>query len=391
MRAWHGPALLTYGFRPFFLLGAVWAAVAMGLWILMLAGVFSPATRMDLVSWHAHAFLFGYLGAIIAGFLLTAVPNWTGRLPVVGWQLGGLVLLWLAGRLAILVSQHLPMGLAAGIDLAFPIVLGAVILREILAGKTWGNLVVLALLAIFTLANVLFHLDVANGDIAAKGIGLRLGLAAVIGMIALIGGRILPSFTRNWLVKRGTKSLPAPPMQRFDKVTLLISAAILLLWVLTPDSWITGLAMIMFAILHTGRLVRWRGYLTGAEPLVWILHFAYAMLPLGAVLISLSNLRPDLVDPAAAQHLWMAGALGLMTLAVMTRATLGHTGQTLHAGNGTVAIYSALIGSMVVRLFAGNFPGNLGYEISAALWIAAFMGFAVVYGRLLARRKATVA
>jgi uncharacterized protein involved in response to NO len=197
----------------------------MGLWVLTLVGVFTPITRMDAVSWHAHAFLFGYLGAIIAGFLLTAVPNWTGRLPVVGWQLGGLVALWLAGRLAILISLYLPTGVAAGIDLAFPIVLGAVLLREILVGKNWSNLVVLALLALFTFANLLFHFDVVNGEVAAKGLGLRLGLAAAIGMIAFIGGRIVPSFTRNWLVKRGGTTPPAPPMQRFDKLTLLITAA----------------------------------------------------------------------------------------------------------------------------------------------------------------------
>jgi uncharacterized protein involved in response to NO len=148
--------------------------------------------------------------------------------------------------------------------------------------------------------------------------------------------------------------------------------------------------MILFAVLHTVRLVRWKGYLTGAEPLVWILHVAYAMLPLGAAAIGLANLRPDLMGQAAAQHLWMVGALGLMTLAVMTRATLGHTGQALHADGSTVAIYSAMIGSMVVRLFADALPANLGYEISASLWIAAFLGFAVIYGRLLTRRKERV-
>ena len=362
----------------------------MGLWVLTLVGVFTPITRMDAVSWHAHAFLFGYLGAIIAGFLLTAVPNWTGRLPVVGWQLGGLVALWLAGRLAILIALYLPTGVAAGIDLAFPIVLGAVLLREILVGKNWSNLVVLALLALFTFANLLFHFDVVNGEVAAKGLGLRLGLAAAIGMIAFIGGRIVPSFTRNWLVKRGGTTPPAPPMQRFDKLTLLITAAFLVLWVLRPDSLPSGIAMILFAVLHTVRLVRWKGYLTGAEPLVWILHVAYAMLPLGAAAIGLANLRPDLMGQAAAQHLWMVGALGLMTLAVMTRATLGHTGQALHADGSTVAIYSAMIGSMVVRLFADALPANLGYEISASLWIAAFLGFAVIYGRLLTRRKERV-
>jgi len=225
MRAWHGPALLTYGFRPFFLLGALWAALAMVLWVFALSGALDLPTRLDPVSWHAHAFLFGYLGAIIAGFLLTAVPNWTGRLPVVGWSLGALVALWVAGRAAVLVSATLPVWVAPAIDLSFPLALGAVILREIVAGRNWRNLVVLALLGVFALANLTFHVEALRGIHAAQGVGLRLGLSTVIVMIALIGGRIVPSFTRNWLVKRGATALPAPPMQRFDRVTFPCSLA----------------------------------------------------------------------------------------------------------------------------------------------------------------------
>ncbi len=177
IRTWKGPAILTYGFRPFFLLGAVWAALAMGIWVLMLMGAVELPSRFDAVSWHAHAFLFGYVGAVVAGFLLTAVPNWTGRLPVIGWALGGLVLLWVAGRIAVTVSIHLPSYWAAAIDLAFPVVLGGVILREILAGRNWRNLPVLALLSVFAAANAWFHCEAALG-FAADGTGLRLGLAA---------------------------------------------------------------------------------------------------------------------------------------------------------------------------------------------------------------------
>ena len=390
MRNWEGPALLTYGFRPFFLLGAVWAALAMMLWVFMLAGALSLPTRFDPVSWHAHEFLFGYLGAIIAGFVLTAVPNWTGRLPVVGWSLGGLVLLWAAGRAAVLMSGLPPAWVAPATDLAFPVVLGAVLLREIVAGKNWRNLVVLALLGVFALANLIFHLEAARGGYAAQGYGLRLGLSAVIGMIALIGGRIVPSFTRNWLVKRGSTRLPAPPMQRFDKVTLLATFLALLAWTLGPHHAATGAGFLGIAALHGARLARWRGHRTVAEPLVLVLHVAYAFVPLGALALGLSILRPGLIGDASAQHVWMAGAMGLMTLAVMTRATLGHTGQALHSDGPTMAIYAALVGSVIARLLADLLPAHIGYEISAVLWVTAFAGFAIFFGPSLLRRKRTL-
>jgi len=391
MRAWHGPALLTYGFRPFFLLGALWAALAMVLWVFALSGTLDLPTRLDPVSWHAHAFLFGYLGAIIAGFLLTAVPNWTGRLPVVGWSLGALVALWVAGRAAVLVSATLPVWVAPAIDLSFPLALGAVILREIVAGRNWRNLVVLALLGVFALANLTFHVEALRGIHAAQGVGLRLGLSTVIVMIALIGGRIVPSFTRNWLVKRGATALPAPPMQRFDRVTLLATPLALLVWTLLPGNPASGAALLVIALLHSVRLARWRGHCTGAEPLVAVLHVAYALVPLGALALGLATLRPGLVDPASAQHVWMAGATGLMTLAVMTRATLGHTGQALRADRVTVAIYGLLLGSVAARLLAGLMPGHLGHHASAILWIGAFAWFAAAYGPLLASPKKVTA
>jgi len=378
-----------YRFRPFFLFGALWAALAMTLWVFMLARAFGLPTRFDPVSWHAHEFLFGYLGAIIAGFLLTAVPNWTGRLPVVGWALGGLVLVWAAGRVAVLVSQLLPPVLAPAVDLAFPILLGAVILREIVVGKNWRNIMVLALLAVFTVANLIFHIEAARGAYAAQGYGLRLGLSAVVGMIALIGGRIVPSFTRNWLGKRGAARLPAPPMQRFGKAVLLATILALPAWTLAPHHAATGVALLGLAALHGLRLARWRGHRTAAEPLVLVLHVAYAFVPLGALASGLAILWPDLLGEASAQHIWMAGALGLMTLAVMTRATLGHSGRALHADGLTVAIYLALTGSVIARLVADWLTVHLGYEISAVLWVTAFAGFAIVYGPLLLSRKGT--
>lgn len=387
MRAWRGPALLTYGFRPFFLGAALWTCLAMLLWIPALSGHLGLPSALDPVSWHAHEFLFGYLGAVIAGFLMTAVPNWTGRLPITGWRLGALALVWLAGRLAVTLSEPLSPPVAAAVDLAFPLLLGLAIGREIVAGRNWRNLMVLGMLVLFTVGNALFHWEAARGIAAAQGAGLRLGLAAGILMIAVIGGRIVPSFTRNWLVKRGGGPLPVPPMQRFDKGALLILLAALLLWTLAPQRAVAGIALLLAGALHLIRLARWRGHRTLAEPLVSVLHLGYAFLPLGALALGLAILAPDWLDTATAQHLWMGGAIGLMTLAVMTRATRGHTGQPLTAGPGTVALYAALVAAVLARLAAGLWPATAPvlYPLSGLFWIGAFGGFAALYGPLLLR------
>ncbi|MFP7570097.1 NnrS family protein [Marivita sp. S2033] len=387
MRAWRGPAILTYGFRPFFFGSAVWATISMALWIPMLSGALTLPTAFDAVSWHAHEFLFGYLAAVIAGFLLTAVPNWTGRLPIVGWPLGGLFLLWVAGRVVVAGSAGLPPLLVALVDMAFALVLGAVLAREIIAGKNWRNLIVLAMLVVFTLGNAVFHWEAAQGGYAAQGVGLRIGVGAGVMMIAVIGGRIVPSFTRNWLVKRNSARLPTPPMQKFDKAALLLLLVALLLWVVVPAHPITGAALVAAGVVHSVRLGRWAGHLTFAEPLVTVLHVGYAFVPLGALIIGVDILWVGTTGAAAAQHLWMAGAFGLMTLAVMTRATLGHTGQALTAKPGTILIYSAMLVAVAARVFAGVWPALASeWHIVAGLaWMLAFGGFAVVYGALLLR------
>ncbi len=380
IRGWTGPALLSFGFRPFFLFGAIWVVLAMLAWLAILAGIGDLHSRFDGVSWHAHEFLFGYLGAVLAGFLLTAVPNWTGRLPIVGWRLAALFALWVAGRIAISVSQDLPAVVAPVLDLAFPVVLGGLILREIVAGKNWRNLIVLGLLAVFALANGLFHLEALRGDYAAQGFGLRLGVGTAVMMIAVIGGRIIPSFTRNWLVRAGDPARPVPPMQRFDKAVLLSSLPILLMWVVSPMNAPTGIALLVFGALHLLRQGRWAAHRTLSEPLVWVLHASYAFIPLGGFALG-ADLLLGMPGTAGAQHLWMSGAIGAMTLAVMTRATRGHTGQALHADAATLVIYLCVFGAAITRFLASVWP-QLSY-VSGLLWLAAFAGFALAYGPLL--------
>ena len=389
MRAWRGPAILSFGFRPFFLGAALWAALAMALWIFALSGAYVLPTAFDPVSWHAHEFLFGYVSAVIAGFLLTAVPNWTGQLPIVGWPLGGLFALWVTGRAVVLCSAGLPPVAVAAADLAMPVALTGFLAREIIAGRNWRNLIVLVMLGTFTLANAVFHWEAAQGAYAAEGYGLRTGLGATLMLIGLIGGRIVPSFTRNWLVRLGPGRLPVPPMQRFDKIALLALFIALCAWVAAPDMQATAATLLVAGGLHLARLARWAGNRTRAEPLLWILHVGYLFLPLGAITLAASILLPGLFGGAAALHLWMAGAAGTMTLAVMTRATLGHTGQALTAGKGTVGLYLSLLTAVLARLAAGLWPDHatLLHTLAALAWIAAFSGFALVFGPAILRRR----
>ncbi len=388
MRAWRGPAILTYGFRPFFLGAALWACLAMALWVPMLAGGLTLPTAFDPVSWHAHEFLFGYLAAVVAGFLLTAVPNWSGRLPVVGWPLAGLFGLWLLGRVAVAVSAGWPPLMIAVLDLSGMVALWAYLAREIILGRNWKNLVVLALMAVLILGNALFHWEAAHGSYAASGLGLRMGLGAGVLLIVLIGGRIVPSFTRNWLVKAGLPARPAP-MGQLDKAAVLVTVLAIALWAFAPMLPLTGLLLLLCAVAQTVRLWRWQGWHTVREPLVWILHLAYAFVPLGALAMGLATLWPDLVGIAAAQHLWMAGAIGTMTLAVMTRATLGHTGQALTAGKATVLVYAAMIAAVLARFLAGVAPDQAAglYTLAGALWCLSFLGFALIYGPALLRPR----
>ena len=229
------PPILHYGFRPFFFLAALYAGLAIPAWLwIYFSGQDLPGPFPSL-SWHAHEMLFGFLGAVLAGFILTAIPNWTGRLPLSGWPLAGLVALWLAGRLACaLVASPVA---ALVIDLSFPTTLAFAVWREVAAGRNWKNAPVAAMITLFGLASGLDH--GANASILSPGLGVRLGLGVIGMLLALVGGRIVPSFTRNWLVKAGVAHLPA----RFggvDKAALLATFIGAATWVATPNAWACG-------------------------------------------------------------------------------------------------------------------------------------------------------
>jgi uncharacterized protein involved in response to NO len=380
-RAFKGIALFGMGFRPFFLFASLWAALSVPLWVASFMGWLPQFSR----DWHTHEMLFGYVGGVIAGFLLTAIPNWTGRLPVAGAPLAGLFALWVAGRLAMLAQANLG-AWAGAIDALFLIALAFIVWREVLAGKNMRNLPVCVMVSVLAAGNIAFHLRVPAPD--AVWIGERIGLAIAALLIALIGGRIVPSFTRNWMAKRNMKPEPAP-QDRFDMIALGLTGASLVAWIAAPLHPLSGLGLLFAGLALLFRLARWQGWRTGGEMLVLILHAGYSWLAVALMLLSAAALLPTHVPPSAGIHALAAGAIGVMTLAVMTRATRGHTGRELTAPWGTKLIYALVNIGAIARVASALFPSvnPSMLVLSAALWSASFALFVIVYAPLLAARR----
>lgn len=374
------PPLFSYGFRPFFLLGSIYAGIAILVWLPVFYGEITLTSAFAPRDWHVHEMLFGYLPAVITGFLFTAIPNWTGRLPIRGKPLMVLVAVWLAGRVCVTFSAHTGWLAAMLVDAGFLLLVVAAASREILAGHNWRNLNVVILLLLLFAGNVAFHLEAHLHG--AADISIRIGIAVVVLLITLIGGRIVPSFTRNWLVRENPGRLPVP-FGRFDIVAVAVGALALLSWVVSPIGDLTGSALALAGLLHLVRLGRWAGDRTARERLLLILHVGYAFIPLGFLLNAASAL--GYVPPGAGVHAWMAGGAGTMTLAVMSRATLGHTGQQLTASAATQAIYAAIVVAALSRVCAVLEPvhSEALLHVAAFAWAAAFFGFALAFGRLL--------
>jgi uncharacterized protein involved in response to NO len=377
----NGPVFLRQGSRLFFPAAGAWALAAVAIWLAAFQGLVAIPTAFSPVAWHAHEMIFGFVPATIAGFLLTAMPNWTGRRPIQGRYLAILFALWLAGRAAVATSALIGAGIAAVVDSAFLAALVGTALHEIVAARNWRNLPIVVVLAALLAANVLTHLEV-TGVSATGATGQRLGIALIVLLVSLIGGRIVPSFTRNWLRLHGAMRMPAEH-GRIDTTSIVILIVALGAWVAAPQHPASGVAMILAAALALIRLARWEGHQTLRVPLLWSLHLGYAWVPVGLFLLGAGLFMPG-VPASAGVHALTAGAIGSMTLAVMTRATLGHSGRALTADPWTFAIYVFVTAAAAARVTApivaeAYFPL---LWVSAAAWMAAFGIFVVRYGRL---------
>lgn len=376
------PHWLSCGFRPFFLFGALAMALGVLAWLPMLTGAWMPPTAFAPRDWHVHFLLFGALMAIVAGFALTAVGHWTGRPPVAGRTLGALLALWLAGRVAVTVSAAIGPLAAALVDLAFPAALVAVFAREVAAAGNLKNLPIVGMVGLFGLADAAFHWEAAAEGLAAAS--TRAGVAILLMLVIVIGGRIIPTFTRNWL---GARRLgpPPPSFGRFDALAVAISAIALAAWAAAPGTPAAAVALLAAGFANAVRLARWRGLATFGEPLLAVLHLGYATVPLGFAALGWALLDPAALDPTAALHVWLVGTFGSMTLAVMTRASRGHSGRRLAADGIDVTLYALVFAGTAARVAAPFADGAMQAALDAAggFWILAFLGFAARYAPIL--------
>ncbi|MDF0665196.1 MAG: NnrS family protein [Nitrospira sp.] len=380
-----GPAFLSYGFRPFFLGAALFAGLTVLFWITLFAGGVHVEFLYRPREWHVHEMLFGFIPALIAGFLLTAMPNWTDRMPLRGAPLLAMFLLWLAGRL-LLVFPWTGGPAAAAIDGAFLVLLAAYVWREIIAAGCWDRAPIGVLVSFYACANILFHISALPG--VPTDFPERFALSVMTLLLTIIGGRLTPTFTREFLAGRDMTKLPEvfSPM---DAAAILLVLVAALAWIAQPESVWAGTMLLVAGVASVVRVLRWGGWRTLGEPLVVILHIGYGWV--GLFLIALGGAILGIgFSTANAVHLLTTGAMGAMTLAVMTRASLGHTGRPRHADRLTVAIYILVNVGALLRIFAPNpeTPTLLTHallSLSALSWSGAYLLFAFHYGPFLVR------
>jgi uncharacterized protein involved in response to NO len=380
--SYHGPAVFSYGFRPLFLGAALFAGVAVPVWIVVLAGVGDSTFLYPARDWHVHEMVFGFLPAVITGFLLTAIPNWTDRPPIRGPELMLLVTLWLAGRLLIAMPWFTPL-VSAIVDVGFLVAVAGRVWREIAVSKSWDRAPMGVLVSLLAGANILFH--VLTLSAAETDRSERMALSMVMMLLTLIGGRVIPTFTGELLAHSGRGERPAP-FSRYDGLSIALVGVAVVLWIVQPHSMATGWMLVAAGLANLGRLARWYGWTTWREPLVLILHvgygwFALSLLILGGSILGIGLPKEDAV------HAFTSGAVGAMTLALMTRASLGHTGRPRHAGPLTVLIYMLVNVGAVLRVFGPmtGLPTNLVLGVAAGSWSGAYLLFAMVYGPFLLR------
>ena len=384
-------AFFSYGFRPFFLGATVYAVFAMLVWLGWIASVAFgwPQGWLPIAgspfAWHAHEIVFGFATAAIGGFLLTAVPNWTGALPLSGPPLIILFSVWLLGRVAMGLSALVPYPLVILVDGAFLPLLGGFAALQLFTRPAARNLVFLVMIVAMTICNIASHLGNAGYVDVDPMAAIRAAMLTVIVMIAVIGGRIIPAFTHNWL--NGQR--PPVPMPRrifWLDMTALISLVVFVVFDTFGGGWVlVAAAALIAAIANGARLVLWRGFAARTEPIVWVLHLGYAWIVIGLFLAALSSVTND-IPPAVVSHAFGTGAVGTMILAVMTRASLGHTGRRLVAPPAIVATYHLVTLATVLRVVAPLLPSqsySLMLLAAGLAWVATFVLFALVYAPIL--------
>jgi uncharacterized protein involved in response to NO len=362
----------------------LFAGVAIPVWVLMITGAENMELYYPPRDWHVHEMVFGFLPCVITGFLLTAIPNWTERPPIRGLPLMLLLTLWLAGRVVIALPWF-PSFVVAVVDGAFLVVVAGIVWREILAGKAWDRLPMGILISLYAGANLLFHVLFLNHG--ATDLAERMALTLIMVLLALIGGKITPSFTEDFLVEEGVTKQPVL-FSRFDGMSILLVVVVGILWMINLNSTVTGVAFVAAGVIHLIRLSRWYGWFTWREPLILIFHVGYGWLAMSFLILGGAMLGVGL-NVEEAVHVLTTGAVGVMTLAVMTRASLGHTGRIKHAGPLTAMIYFLVNLGAMLRVFGPSLPlsGDVMMSLAAGCWSGAYLLFIAGYGPVLFGRS----
>jgi len=381
--------LLAKGFRPFFLLSALAAGAAMLAWLAALGGVLGQRGALTGISWHAHEMLFGFGLALLAGFLLTAVPNWTKLPAVTGPRLLALIVLWGAGRLAVGLDAVLPGELVMAVDVAFPLSLALVIAWPILRARSSRNYGIPLSVGLLAVACAASH-AAARGTLALRDpqMALRLGVDLIIVIIVVIGGRIVPLFTGNAL-KRAAGAGEAPTVRTRDardSLAVVTACAVVAVDAAQLPSTVAGALFGVAALAQGARMVGWRSPLTVREPLLWILHVGYAWVALGYLAKAAAAFSPTLISGSTATHTLAAGALGTFAVGMIGRVSMGHTGRPLVASKTMTAAFALVVSAGVARVMAA-LGVSAALHASATLWILAFAALAVAVAPVLLRPR----
>jgi len=383
---------MSQGFRPFFLLAGFYGAGALLFWVMVIAGGAGAPGGLPPVLWHGHEMIYGFAAAAAAGFLLTAVPNWTQTAPIGGGRLKLLVVLWVLGRLAFWVPGGLPAGFAAALDLAFLPALAALVAPSIIVSRQWRNAVFVVFMVLLFAGNLIIHLDILGIYPGGALKGLRLGLYGFVLMLSVLSGRLAPNFTAAALRAEGKHEeagrITTHPI--IEKISLLGVVAVFILDLTDANSAIVGAASALAGLALVLRMKGWRTLNTLGQPIVWVLHLGHLWLAVGFALLALSQLS-GLISESAVLHAFTAGAMGTMILGVMSRAALGHTGRPLVAPVAITWAYGLVSLSAIFRITSG-LAGmeHLGWLVQAAgiLWVVAFALFTVTFAPILIRPRA---
>lgn len=370
--------VFSAGFRPFFMAAASVAFLNMLLWIGYLTGLIELHSAFSPSMWHLHEMMFGFVGAAIAGFLLTAVPNWTGRPNLRGLNLASLFALWLLGRVVTFYSEYTGIYFAAIVDLPFFFILSVYIYKEILATGNKRNLPIAIMVFMFGCANALIYAEYI-WDFEAAHYGYRFSILLVSMLVMLIGGRVIPNFTANWLKQQGSEIRPAL-MGKFDIFCIFASLLGLLAWVMMPENAYTGVFLVMAGGLQAVRLSRWQMAAVVGNVMLLILQIAYLWLVVGLIALGLQvSLQLEMLDLPI--HALTVGAFSTMIMGMMTRASLGHTGRKIVASRLTLIAFICIQISAISRVLSGfsDIFHDQFLHLSALAWMLCFALFIFEY------------